>query len=430
MTGGILNNFLSLACTLICLQNVTLEIMASSLDEEDLATHGRNAWAQFSIAYKTVENNNATVSEQPDATALRSEMQRFQLWAINLGLFRQDHSSLDYRLRDNDVVRSFTRDLLMSLIEALKESKYSDLQCGPIVYIESVASIASSGDAESPSSPSEVAETLNSDAERNENDDSSSIGTHGGSSDAPIMMGTLNDEDESMTMLHFEDVTEAINQMYSLASQIRSPRARKIRTDVDLFKEVDSDIRSEYIKLRETVELQGIEHIILHSRKSLLGLQTEENYPVLTDKDQCLIQRLQQANHARRQQFEYWKRSKKRSVRATSKAIETIQISKHDDDRLKTVLEQDIPVQTRSLLSSVPALPKDFVLGSKKSTFSGTSRGLTVHGPSGEKVNWPKPPVAGSLSEDFECPFCFYFCPPRYSDGAAWRFVFKLNMLC
>ena len=185
MTGGILNNFLSLACTLICLQNATLEIMASSLDGEDLATHGHNALAQFSIAYKTVETNNATVSEQPDATALRLEMQRFQLWAINLGLFRQDHSSLDYRLRDNDVVRSFTRELLMNLIEALKESKYSDLQCGPIVYIESVTSIASSGDAESPSSPSEVAETFNSDAERNENDDSSSIGTHGGSSDAP-----------------------------------------------------------------------------------------------------------------------------------------------------------------------------------------------------------------------------------------------------
>ena len=96
--------------------------MSSSLDERDLATHGRNAWANFSAAYETLEKIDVTVSEQPDANALRSEMQRFQLWAINVGLFRRDHGSLDYRLRDNEVVRSFTRELLVNLIEALEES--------------------------------------------------------------------------------------------------------------------------------------------------------------------------------------------------------------------------------------------------------------------------------------------------------------------
>ena len=98
-------------------------MMASPLDEEDLATYGRNAWTRFNVAYKTLEKNDSTISEQPDAAALRSEMQRFQLWAINLGLLRQDHSSLDYRLRDNEVVRAFTRELLVNLTEALEESR-------------------------------------------------------------------------------------------------------------------------------------------------------------------------------------------------------------------------------------------------------------------------------------------------------------------
>ena len=96
--------------------------MASSLDEEDLATHGRDAWAKFNVAYETFRKNGSTFSGQPDAAAFRAEMQRFQLWAINLGLYRQDHGSLDYRLRDNEVVKSFTRELLRSLIEALVES--------------------------------------------------------------------------------------------------------------------------------------------------------------------------------------------------------------------------------------------------------------------------------------------------------------------
>ena len=245
------------------------------------------------------------------------------------------------------------------------------------------------------------------------------------------MMGALHDEDESMVTLHFEDVTEAINQLYNLASQIRSPKIRKYRTDVDLFKEVDDEIKSEYIEMRKRAELHGIEQILLQSRKFLIQSQPEETDLVLTEEDQYLIQRLQKANHARRQQFEYWRRSKKRSIQAASKAIQAMPISIHCDDRpMHDTLSFAQPSElTRSLLSSAPALSRNFVLERKGSTYTGTSRGLTVHGPSGEKVNWPKPPVAGPRGEDFECPFCFYFCSSKYSEDAAWRFVSHLSML-
>lgn len=113
------------AYTFLCQLQSTLVIMASSLDEVDLATQGHVAWATFQVAFETLEKNVSTFSKQPNAAGLRSEMQRFQLWAINLGLLRQDHSSLDYRLRDNEVVKSFTTELLTSLIEALQESRSS-----------------------------------------------------------------------------------------------------------------------------------------------------------------------------------------------------------------------------------------------------------------------------------------------------------------
>ena len=98
--------------------------MAESVDEIDLATLGRDAWSRFLEAYQALQKSDSASSEQLDAAAFRAEMQRFQLWAINLGLYRQDHSSLDYRLRDNEVVRSFTEELLTTLIEALKESTF------------------------------------------------------------------------------------------------------------------------------------------------------------------------------------------------------------------------------------------------------------------------------------------------------------------
>ena len=49
------------------------------------------------------------------------EEQRFRLWAGNLGLHQHGHSSLDYRLRDADVVRSYALDLLTGIKEYLAE---------------------------------------------------------------------------------------------------------------------------------------------------------------------------------------------------------------------------------------------------------------------------------------------------------------------
>ena len=258
-----------------------------------------------------------------------------------------------------------------------------------------------------------------------ENEEPLNIRGDNGSLSSPIVMGILNDENESMLTLHFEDMTEAINQLYNLASQIRSPRTRKYRTDIDLYKDVDDNIKSEYVSMRKRAELRGIEEILLQSRKLFVQSQTEDTSFVLTEEDKCLIERLQKANHARRQQFEYWRRSKKQSVRAASSAMEPMPIAIHNDDALKREtpsLMQPSNV-TRSVLSSVPGLSKEFVLGHNRSTHTGTSRGLTLHGPSGEKVNWPKPPLVGPRGEDFECPFCFYLCGPKYSEDAAWRLV-------
>lgn len=63
-------------------------------DEEHLIVHGHNVWVTFNTAHEALEKNGSIISAQPDAALLRSEMQRFQLLAINLGLFRQDHTTV------------------------------------------------------------------------------------------------------------------------------------------------------------------------------------------------------------------------------------------------------------------------------------------------------------------------------------------------
>ena len=107
-------------------------MMVSFPSEKSLATHGQNALEKFQAAYTTLEGIESTIPGQPDAAMPRSQMQRFQLWATNLGLYRHDHGSLDYRLRDNEVAKSFTRELLINLNESLEESVSS------YIYVEQI----------------------------------------------------------------------------------------------------------------------------------------------------------------------------------------------------------------------------------------------------------------------------------------------------
>ena len=253
----------------------------------------------------------------------------------------------------------------------------------------------------------------------------------------PVVTGVLSDADESMLTLHFEDVYEEIDQLFSLASQKRSPSSRKLHTDVDLYREIDADVKSTYIRVKEAGELRGIEQAFLQSRKSLLDPGDENLDAQLETGNIFLIQRLQKANHLRRQHFEYWKRSKRKLVKATSKAEQNPDFStRGDTPRLHAQAEGPVQIalsvtqtsqQMSSLPSSVPIVPQDLVLKDDKYTFSGASRGLTVHGPSGEILSWPKSPHPKEYRKDFECPCYFFICPSKYLSEVAWRFASPIS---
>ena len=68
-----------------------------------------------------------------------------------------------------------------------------------------------------------------------------------------------------MLALHFEDVIEAIDRLFSLAPDIRGPSCRKLHTDVDVYREVDADVRSADRIVREAAELQVIEQLFLQN---------------------------------------------------------------------------------------------------------------------------------------------------------------------
>lgn len=88
-----------------------------------LSSQGNNARLDFRVASEALEKNLSRVIDSLEPTAFDSERQRFELWGTNVGLFRGDYGSLDYQLRDDEVIRSFTATLLANLIEAINESQ-------------------------------------------------------------------------------------------------------------------------------------------------------------------------------------------------------------------------------------------------------------------------------------------------------------------
>ena len=78
-----------------------------------------------------------------------------------------------------------------------------------------------------------------------------------------ILIGPLKEEEGSLLALCLKNVTGTVDRLFELASQIRSPIAKRARTDVDVYGDVDLDIKSTYKGLRESAYRDGIEQLIL-----------------------------------------------------------------------------------------------------------------------------------------------------------------------
>jgi len=85
-----------------------------------------NRFADTSYALEFLKPSNEAESDGKLAllpTDVSSEMERFQLWAANLGLFVVGDRSLDYRMRDHPTVKKYAGKLLSGLEEDLSRSK-------------------------------------------------------------------------------------------------------------------------------------------------------------------------------------------------------------------------------------------------------------------------------------------------------------------
>jgi hypothetical protein len=93
--------------------------------EKSLFELGSRVYRLFTQVIESVSKSPIVEPTPSERFDIESECQRFGLWAKNLGLFLKGHGSLDYRLRDADDVRTFTRDILLDLANSLQHGMTS-----------------------------------------------------------------------------------------------------------------------------------------------------------------------------------------------------------------------------------------------------------------------------------------------------------------
>jgi hypothetical protein len=73
-------------------------------------------------SFRHLETSEAV--NEPTWAKCDNEMQRFELWARNLGLYTGGHSSLDYRFRDAHLLFDHTLSLLSDLARILAQREF------------------------------------------------------------------------------------------------------------------------------------------------------------------------------------------------------------------------------------------------------------------------------------------------------------------
>ena len=367
-------------------------------------------------------------TSSPVEATFKAELQRFQLWAINLGLFQPSHNSLEYRLRQNATVRSLIAALLTDLCLALDDRKSTNWI---LIVMET--------------EPSEVVDELFRET-NDKNDDTEELEAevHSGaqaSLDAESFLsvnrskvsdssGDLVGEEDLMTM-YTDDVIEINDELMKIAMQIRSPNSRQPRHKSYSSGKIDHDEQDVYKSVLMSFRKKGIEQTMISARLRRLSVDQAATTPVLRGSDDFLVDRLSKANDFRRQQFEYWRRYRSHSVRATTNAAVAADADDpHDKVQPRAALtltadvvfgRSDQKAPKTVSMPSVSLLAPDFKLRSVRSARTHQSRALTVHTPGGDLIAWPEVPSSVPIGKEFECPLCFFICPQEQRSGEPWR---------
>ncbi|KAH6867306.1 hypothetical protein B0T10DRAFT_419988, partial [Thelonectria olida] len=366
--------------------------------------------------FERVQAIDGTPKEWPSAP-LATEAERFELWAVNLGLFVAGHGSLDYRLREAERLTQTIQRFLQELTDLLaEEPPVIQLHLGP----------------ESRDDNETDAETSD-DSEPSENED---------------------DGEEPLIELLVDGVRDTTDRLYKLSTKIRSPSSRLGSSRAATHQRIDEETGVDFLRAFEQADYDHIRSLFLQYQKSK-SLQTdqptepEEEAAVEDDDgvwepirtvlaqhratDSFLVGRIARANMRRRQQFAYWRKHREKLAHHARASIsQQGPLTSSYGMLSRPSAERNLSSeQTTSMAELAPQLPSvttatnlnitrlDVV--ETRSAFTVSEYAVSTWQPAGDAVIFPPPPRRQSDEKFFECPYCFTLCPASILTDKAWK---------
>ncbi|KAL9616861.1 MAG: hypothetical protein Q9160_008317 [Pyrenula sp. 1 TL-2023] len=360
-------------------------------------------------------------AEQDLKLMIASEADRFELWAVNMGLFVSGHGSLDYRLREAESLKFTFQRFMSDLKESLSE--VLEFWCGAIHQTEDETHCKPSSDA---------TETFVEDCTESE----------------------YIDPEPDMELLS-DSVKDPIDRLYRLSTKIRNPSSRSMSTKASQFQQTDPKTGVDFLQAIAQFDFEHVGAVFLQlwknkflaeldidqvQRKSHDGLDfvdsseptntpSQHRDDLLDDNDIKLVQRIGRANVRRRQQFAYWKHHRAKltqHVEALGRHVSapnhvTSTVTDLDQVHMTTMSTISKPVLAHSVTTASRLVVPQPIAIETKSTASVSEYAASAWRPDAEIVDFPSAPKQARKDKYFECPYCFTICSTNILRDKAWK---------
>lgn len=374
-----------------------------------------------------------------------AEVDRFKLWAVNLGLFVPGHGSLDYRVRDAESLMGTLRRFMTDLNESLKEGEQPWFLLSALLVTKLKVVLEYCNPSGRLSSQDHQINTENAlDESQSSLDDD--------------MEDDTDSNSESDIDLLLDSVRDPINRLYKLSVVIRSPISRLGSTKAQRYQQIDAETGINLLDTFKTFDYDYVSSLFLEYRKLKALGECDESFPsnsenpeetkgyvdhvwepqrtvlsqynteLLNNKESFLVRRISNANVRRRQQFAYWQKHRDKLNRHASTFTEPLNGSRNIlpgqvylRHQPNTVSDSRMPLVesvTTATHLNIPQLSAAY----ERSTVSISEYAPSAWQPGKEVVGFPDPPKHPGPGENFfECPFCFTLCSTDILTPKAWK---------
>ncbi|KAH7066386.1 hypothetical protein BKA63DRAFT_160945 [Paraphoma chrysanthemicola] len=359
---------------------------------------------------REIGSNNEAEDSSHDVIRIEDQFARFKMWAGNIGVFAEDHASLDYRLRDSEETRQCMLSFLHSLagfiqraVDTINPGSITDqLLRADSPVDDNVIDGTDSFDLSVPSTTSSAFQGTETESQQ----DASEVEF---ASDLPLQGGRL------------QRIEKAIDRLYRLSLIIRQPSRFSRHERVERFIMFDED-----------------------------GNEMNEQFAAFADQlvnhkfaeaPDYLRRKLSRGIVTRRKRF-LWRQSHQRKLSGVGSVPDgakpkllALDGPRHPDSTIRgtSVVDEARPTPltsggdharihtapSKTSASGLPdtPLPLATALEDEQSVQSTT---FTMQS-AAVSAEMPRPPKPANGSKEFECPYCCLVLPIKHLKAHRWR---------